>query len=110
MELSEDDISSYLGIESSEYTAAVCEIPMMNVHATEVVLFQYETDSQKANIQSALDTRLKQLENTWSQYLPDQYDLVKNRTEIDANHVVGYIIGEEAFVSSVTKLIDDNTK
>lgn len=110
MELSSDDITSFLGVNPENYTTAVCFVPMMNVTATEVLLFQYETDTQKTAIQTALDKRLSQLENTWSQYLPAQYDLVKARTAVDENQVLGYIIGEEAFVTSVKQLISNNTK
>ncbi|NCB32476.1 MAG: DUF4358 domain-containing protein [Erysipelotrichia bacterium] len=110
MELSSEDITSFLGVKPEDYTASVCFVPLMNVTATEVLLFQYESDTQKTAIQNALDTRLKQLENTWSQYLPDQYDLVKKRTSVDENSMLGYIIGEDAFVTEVKQLIKDNTK
>lgn len=110
MEMSQDNIKDFLSIDAGDYSDAACYMPLMNVTATEVMLFQYENDSQKEKIQKGLDQRLKELENTWSQYLPAQYELVKNRTSIDADHVLGYCIGEDDFVKEVTSLITKNTK
>ncbi|MCH3961604.1 MAG: DUF4358 domain-containing protein [Solobacterium sp.] len=110
MEMDQDSINNFLSISAEDYTEAACYMPLMNVTATEVILFQYDSDSQKEKIQKGLDQRLEELENTWSQYLPAQYELVKNRTSIDADHVLGYCIGEDDFVKEVTSLITKNTK
>jgi|GEM_PF-1713055 len=66
MEMSQDNIKDFLSIDAGDYSDAACYMPLMNVTATEVMLFQYENDSQKEKIQKGLDQRLKELENTWS--------------------------------------------
>jgi hypothetical protein len=108
--LTEDSISDYLNLSKDDYIAAVCYMPLMSVTATEVMLFQYDSDTQKEKIQTALESRLKELENTWSQYLPEQYKLVKDCASYDENYIAGYVIGEDSFLTAVKQLIADSTE
>lgn len=110
MELDSDMVSQMLELTTEDYVACAAFVPMMNVHATEIMLFTYENDQQKQKITSALDTRLKSLEETWGNYLPEQFELVKDYDVIDENMVYGYIIGEDAFKEDVKKALSASTK
>lgn len=70
-------------------------LPLMNVQATEVMVVEAK-DGKVDAVKEALDKRMQDLDTTWSQYLPDQYELVKNHVTFTEGNYVVIVIAEDA--------------
>lgn len=94
--VSGSDLDGLLGTKSSDYEEASIYLSNINIKADEIGIFKYSSDEQSAAIDKAIEKRLKDLDATWSRYLPDQYDLVKKAKKFNKGNVKGYIISGEA--------------
>lgn len=61
VKLSGDDIKNTYGIKSSWYSGAIAEVPMMSVHADELVIVKAKNASSKKKIKAALTSYQKYL-------------------------------------------------
>ena len=68
----------------------------LNVQATEIALFKFSTKEQEDLIDKGITRRLEDLDATWSRYLPDQYELIKNVKKFSDRNIKGYIIADNA--------------
>lgn len=88
MELDAELLKEVYGVDPEWVDAYVCQIPMMNVHATEFFVAHVK-DGHMEDVKAAVEARQAALESTWEMYLPEQYELVKNSaTEISGNYVL----------------------
>ncbi len=95
MSLSDQELSDMYGIDAALVEEYVAEIPLMNVQATEIFIAKVkdgEMDAVKAGIQSRLDS----LDELWSRYLPDQYELVQNHQLVEEGNFIFLAIHEKA--------------
>ena len=101
-----------MGLTKDNIEKYVIGLPLMNVQAS-LYIAVLPKEGFEADVKSELESYMTSYENTWSQYLPDQYELVENRlvTEIktgEGTYYV-YIISEnnervlEALNSAVTE-------
>lgn len=106
-EIGSSEIKSLFGLSDSDYTEATVNISMMNVKATEIGIFKFENKEQEDAVTKGIDKRLKNLDATWSTYLPDQYELVKGVKKFTYGNVKGYVIADDAdkIVSNIEKSI-----
>lgn len=70
-------------------------LPMMNVQATEIMVVEAK-DGKVDAVKEALDKRLADLDATWAQYLPAQYELVQNYVTFTEGNNVVVVIAEDA--------------
>jgi hypothetical protein len=68
-------------------------MPMMRVHATEILVFQVKEDMMET-VKTKVDDYLNQYEEYWSSYLPEQHVLVRNRLEKTAGNTLIVIVAE----------------
>lgn len=81
--ISEDDLEEYL-----------MQIPaMMTSSATYIILNPKE--GKEESVKQAMEEYMANLEKSWEMYLPDQYDLVKNRLEVEYGEYLIYIISSD---------------
>ena len=106
MELSDEDLDFLYGMDAADLESYVARIPMMNVHATEFFMAKVK-DGKMDTVKEALENRQTALEQQWSQYLPDQYALVKNAQLIVNGNYVLFCITEDA--DSVVNAFNDAT-
>ncbi len=95
MSLSDQELSDMYGIDPALVEEYVAEIPLMNVQATEIFIAKVKDgkmDAVKAGIQSRLDS----LDELWSRYLPDQYELVQNHQLVEEGSFIFLAIHEKA--------------
>lgn len=106
-EIGSSEIKSLFGLSDSDYTEATVNISMMNVKATEIGIFKFENKEQEDAITKGIDKRLKNLDATWSTYLPDQHELVKNVKKFSYDNVKGYVIADDAdkIISNIDKAV-----
>lgn len=69
-------------------------MPMMIVRARECAIFKVKDVKDSQKVLDGINKRLNTLENTWKQYLPDQYELVKNKKIIQKEKYILFVIDE----------------
>ena len=96
MELGDDELDFLYGMKASDLLESyVARVPMMNVHATEFFLAKVK-EGKMDDVKSALENRQANLTQQWSQYLPDQYALVKDYQLVVNGNYVLFCIAEDA--------------
>ena len=93
MMLSEEEIRNELGINTDHLESFLVLMPMMRVHATEILVFQVKEDMMEA-VKTKVDDYLNHYEEYWSSYLPEQHVLVRNRLEKTLGNTLIIIISE----------------
>lgn len=106
MELDGDTLQNLYGIDPADLDSYVARMPMMMVHATEFFLAKVK-DGKMDTVKTALENRQAALDEQWSQYLPEQYDLVKNYQLIVNGNYVLFCVCEDT--EAVVKLFNDAT-
>lgn len=88
MELDDTTLKDVYGIDAADLESYVARIPFMNVHATEFFIAKVK-DGKLDTVKEALTKRQASLDEQWSQYLPEQYELVQNyKLETEGNYVL----------------------
>ena len=106
MEMDDNALDFLYGMDAADLESYVGRIPMMNVHATEFFLAKVK-DGKMDDVKKILENRQSNLEQQWSQYLPDQYALVKNAKLVTNGNYVLFCISEDA--DSVVNAFNDAT-
>ncbi|MBE6836804.1 MAG: DUF4358 domain-containing protein [Ruminococcus sp.] len=74
----------------------ICEIPAMNVHATEICVVKFKKNITEDEAEKFFKKRQDSLEQTWKNYLPDQYEIVKDsKVEVRGPYAL-FCVGERA--------------
>lgn len=74
----------------------ICEIPAMNVHATEICVVRFKENVTEEQAEEFFEERQKSLIKTWEEYLPEQYEIVKDyKVAVNGPYAL-YCIGENA--------------
>ena len=107
MPLDDDMMRDFYGMNPEWLTAYVCNVPMMNVHATEIFVAHVK-DGQMENVKAALDARKASLDATWSMYLPAQYELVQNSITVEQNGFILFAVTE--YTDSIKNIFEQKTK
>lgn len=105
--ISSSELSSLFKLNSHSVEEQSVYMSMLNVRASEIGIFKFSGKDQEGSIDKAIDKRLKDLDTTWSTYLPDQYELVKNVKKFSYGNVKGYVIADDAnkIVSNIEKVL-----
>jgi hypothetical protein len=82
------------GIKTKYLESYTVMTPMMNVQATEYAIFKVKSKTDIARVKAGINKRAGYLENVWKQYLPYQYELVKNRKVVVKGKYVLFVISE----------------
>lgn len=84
------------GIDTSLLESCYVAMPMMNVHATEIAIFELKDESSQDAVMAGIEKRQKALEDQWASYLPEQLELVKNyKTAVKGNKVI-FVVSESS--------------
>ena len=84
------------GIDPDILISYYVHMPMMNVQATEVAVFEVKNEVDVDLVVEGIHKRQQALEAQWQSYLPDQYELVKNYKVEVRGKMVLFVISEEA--------------
>lgn len=88
-------LSALYGINSSDLEEYVCMMPLMGVHSTEFFIAKVK-DGKMDTVKAGIAKRQADLDAQWSQYLPEQYELVKNYKLVTNGNYVLFAISEYA--------------
>ena len=100
-------LTALYGIDSADLEEYVCKIPLMNVQATEFFIAQVK-DGRMDAVKAGVEARQADLEAQWSQYLPDQLELVEGyQLVINGNYIL-FAISE--YASDAVSVFNSYTK
>ena len=94
-DLDDDLLSDFYGVDPADLVEYICKIPFMNTRATEFFIAQVQPGRLDA-VKSALEQRQADLEAQWSQYLPDQLELVQNYQLVTNGDYILFAVSERA--------------
>lgn len=95
MEVEAEMLPDFYFFNSDDAKQFAIAMPLMNVKATEFILVEANEGHLDA-VKAGVKKRLESLDEIWSQYLPDQYELVKNAQFVEAGNYYCVIIAENA--------------
>jgi len=91
MEVSKDQIKDTLNIESTDVEEFLMKMPMMMVQSNTYIIVK-PASGKEETVKNAIEDYMKKLEEQWSTYLPEQYELVKNRKVEKIGNYLVYIV------------------
>lgn len=81
---------------------------MMNVKSDLIIVLKGKDEEKVVSLKEALDKVKESQENIWSQYLPDQYEKVKNNiTKVEGKYLI-YITADNA--ENIEAVFDNSLK
>lgn len=97
-----------LGIKEDQLKAGYVIAAMMNVNSDEIIMLEAKDEAGVAALKTALETELAAQTQTWEQYLPDQFDKVKNNVIKQNGNKLIYITYDQP--EKIEKIFDAKTK
>ena len=95
MDADADILSQFYGISADDLVEYVCKMPLMAVHATEFFIAQVK-DGKMDAVKAGVEKRQADLVAQWSQYLPDQLELVENYKLVTSGNYILFAVSEYA--------------
>ena len=95
MELDDTTLKDIYGIDPADLESYTARIPFMNVQATEFFIAKVK-EGQLDAVKEAISKRQAALDEQWSQYLPDQLELVKNYKLVTNGDYIMFAVTEYA--------------
>lgn len=84
------------GIDTELLASYSVNMPMMNIAATEISVFEVKDKANIDAVKAGIEKRQKALEEQWKSYLPEQLELVQNYKVAVKENLVLFVISEEA--------------
>ena len=96
------DIATMLNISPDDLAEGVYVKAMINIKADELIVLKAADDSKIETLKKALEDEGAAQEQNWSTYLPEQYELVKNRLIKQEGPYLILFVGEKKDVAEET--------
>ena len=107
MKIEDDLLESLYGIKKDMVEEYLIKVPTILVSSNTYVIVK-PTAGNKTEVKEKLDTYMTNLEEQWKTYLPDQYELVKNRRVEEYGDYLIYIVSIDN--NKVFETIKENNK
>lgn len=104
-EVTDESLESTFNIKKEDVSEYAGKTSMMIVSSNGYIMIK-PAKGKKDTIKKAMNEYMKKQEEQWSTYLPDQYELVKNRLETEVNGYLVYIVSTNN--DAVLKAIKNN--
>lgn len=104
MEVDSESLQTLFYLNEDMYDEVVSEVSAMSVHAYELIMVKAK-DGKINEVKESITHRIEDLEKTWSTYLPEQYELVKNAVKIEKGNYYFVIIHKDA--KEIEKIINE---
>lgn len=91
MEMPIESIEDVLGIKEDQVEEFLMATPMMIVRSDTYIIVK-PSEGNKNKVKEKIDEYMDSLEEQWKTYLPEQYELVKNRLEKELGDYLIYIV------------------
>ncbi len=93
------------GLDIKDLESYDVRMALINVQANEIAMFEAK-EGKLDTVKKGVEKRLENLKELWSQYLPDQYELVKNSVTYENGNYYFFIVGQDA--EKILELIKAN--
>ena len=93
MDITSEELSMLMEVNVEDVEAVIGKIPMMNVHASMYLVIEAKEGSVET-VKEKVDAYALAQEEQWQRYLPEQYELVKQRKTGVVGNYVYLIIAE----------------
>lgn len=90
-----ETLSALYGISTDDLVSYVCKMPAISVQATEFFIAEVKEGKMDA-VKAAVEKRQADLVQQWSQYLPEQLELVENYQLVTSGNYILFAISEYA--------------
>lgn len=90
-----ETLSALYGISTDDLVSYVCKMPAISVQATEFFIAEVK-DGKMDAVKAAVEKRQADLVQQWSQYLPEQLELVENYQLVTSGNYILFAISEYA--------------
>ena len=107
MALDSATLSSLYGINASDLVSYQCMIPTMAVHATEFFVAEVK-DGKMDAVKAGIAKRQADLVAQWSQYLPEQLELVENYKVVTSGNYILFAVSDQ--VDQAVSIFNGYTK
>ena len=94
MACGDSDLSGLYGIDASILNDYSLNIPLMVVHASEIFIAEVADGNMDA-VKAGIEARKQALLDSWSQYLPEQYELVQNAKIVENGSYIIFVVAED---------------
>ena len=94
MEVTKENVKDTLNIYPASLDEFLMETPMMIVQSNTYIIVR-PASGKEQEVKDAINAYMKRLEEQWKTYLPDQYELVKNRKEEKLGDYLIYIVSSD---------------
>ena len=91
MEMPIESIEDVLGIKEDQVEEFLMATPMMIVRSDTYIIVK-PSEGNKKVVKEKIDEYMDALEKQWETYLPEQYELVKNRLEKELGDYLIYVV------------------
>jgi len=95
MDIDKETAVSLMELEEGQVEEVVGKVPMMNVHASMFVIIK-ANDGKVDEVLQKVENYATNYEAQWERYLPEQYELVKNREVGTTGNYVYMIVAENS--------------
>ncbi|MFC7678829.1 DUF4358 domain-containing protein [Paenibacillus sp. GCM10028914] len=102
MELDEEMVKQQYHLDLGLIEEYSVRIPMMNVKSNELSILKVKEEKDIPAVEEAVKQRAADIQKSFEQYLPDQYENAKNYKLVTKGNYILFVISEEAdaFVNS----------
>lgn len=92
--LPDEMLKETYGISKDDIKQSIVMMPMMNVQATEIALFEAKDEASLKNVIAGIEKRQTNKYEEWKRYLPDQFEIVQNyKMKVFGNYVCYVVAG-----------------
>lgn len=95
MDVTTEELSMLLEINPEDVEVVIGKVPLMNVHASMYLVIEAK-DGLVDTVKEKVDNYAQAQEKQWETYLPEQYELVKQRKSGVMGNYVYLIVAESA--------------
>ena len=90
-----ETLAALYGISADDLVSYVCKMPAISVQATEFFIAEVK-DGKMDAVKAGVESRQAALVQQWSQYLPEQLELVENYQLVTSGNYILFAISEQA--------------
>ncbi|MEQ2456916.1 DUF4358 domain-containing protein [Flavonifractor hominis] len=94
-DLDDSTLNALYGIDPADLDSYICKIPVISVQATEFFIAKVK-DGKMDTVKACVEKRQADLEAQWSQYLPEQLELVQNYKLVTNGNYILFVISDHA--------------
>lgn len=95
----------YVGIDESKIESYSVNVSFMNIRADEIAIFKVNDKKYLKELNSILEKRVKNVQDSFKDYIHEQYELTKNYKIMTYGDIIMLIITESN--DDILKIIDD---